>query len=73
MGQNKRRPVGKQKCDITGFCRGHFQDYGGLGQKSKVQSHGETAIFNYNKYEMTAFEVRQREEKRIEEIYSLEK
>lgn len=33
---------------------------------------GETAIYNFNKYEMTAAEAMQREEKQIEEIYSFE-
>ena len=41
------------------------------GDKNNIPN-GETAIYNFNKYEMTAAEARQREEKQIEEIYSLE-
>lgn len=41
------------------------------GEKNNILD-GETAIYNYNKYEMTVAEARQREEKQIEEIYSLE-
>ena len=41
------------------------------GEKNNI-ANGETAIYNFNKYEMTAVEARQREEKQIEEIYSFE-
>ena len=41
------------------------------GEKNLIPN-GETAIYNFNKYEMTASEAKQKEEKQIEEIYSLE-
>lgn len=40
-------------------------------QKNMIPN-GETAIYNYNKYEMTASEARQAEEKHISEIYNIE-